>query len=384
MKLQVYKYYLVFIFSFTSSLFAQSNFEINGYLENMQTVWAPKGMDNLQFQNSIANRLNFKYFATDELSINASVRNIFDYGQFVSLIPYYESFATKDNGYFNLTKKITSGNSYLLYSNIDRLNLLYSKDNLEVQIGRQRVNLGISMVWTPNDIFNSSSFINFDYVEKPGSDAIRLQYYTGVASSVQLVYKLNDKKKTTAAAIVKLNNWDYDFQILGGIMEDDFVIGGGWSGQISDAGFTGEFSYFRNKDNFKNTTGIFISSIGGNYLFSNGLLLQGEFLYNSNGRTGKNLKPTNLFSLEYSAKNLSPSKYSLFAQLSYPITPLISTSIASIFNPSDKSVFLNPNMELSLNKDVYLLLATQFFIGNNYTEWGDFGSFYFLRIKWNF
>ena len=76
-----------------------------------------------------------------------------------------------DNGYLDLTEKISSGNSYLLYTNIDRLNLSYTFNKLEIQIGRQRVNWGISSVWTPNDIFNSSSFINFDYAEKPGSDA---------------------------------------------------------------------------------------------------------------------------------------------------------------------------------------------------------------------
>lgn len=384
MKLKIIIKVIALKFVLTIVLFAQSQFEINGYLQNMQTVWAPKQIDNLQFQNSIGNRFNLSYFATDELTFRTSIRNIFDYGQFVNLIPNYKNFTAKDDGYFNLTKVITSGNSYFLYSNIDRLNLLFSKDDFEIQIGRQRVNLGISMVWTPNDIFNSSSFLNFDYVEKPGSDAIRFQYYTGITSSIQLVYKLNNKKETTAAAIIKLNKWNYDFQILGGIMEKDYVIGGGWSGQISDAGFTGEFSYFRNKDNFNDATGIFVGSIGGNYSFPNSLMLQVEFLYNSNGKTGKSLTQQNLFSLKYSAKNLSVAKYSLFEQISYQITPLLRSSLASIFNPSDKSFFLNPSLELSLNEDVYLLVAGQFFTGENFTEWGDYGEFYYLRIKWNF
>jgi len=102
------------------------------------------------------------------------------------------------------------------------------------------------------------------------------------------------------------------------------------------------------------------------------------------GRTGKTLIPIDLFSFQYSAKNLSPSRYSIFAQLSYPITPLINASFALIINPSDKSFFLNPSMELSLNENVYLLASGQLFIGNNLTEWGGNGKFYYLRIKWNF
>ncbi|MCP5064382.1 MAG: hypothetical protein GY936_18225 [Ignavibacteriae bacterium] len=376
-------YISIFLLIYSISI-AQSKFELNGYLQNMQTVWAPNQVGSWFFQNSMSNRFNFTYYPSDNITVNASLRNIFDYGQFVSLIPNYNETATLDAGYFNFTKKITSNNSVILYSNIDRLNLLFSKENYEIQIGRQRVNLGMSMVWTPNDIFNSSSFLNFDYVEKSGSDAIRVQYYTGVASSVQLVTKLNHKEEISAAAIIKLNEWNYDFQFLTGIMEDDYVIGGGWAGQIKDIGFTGEFTYFRDKNNFQDTTGIVISTVGANYTFSNSLSLQAEFLYNSNGRTDKVVNTNNLFSLEYSAKNLSPAKYSLFGQIAYPITPLISGSLSSIFNPSDNSFFLNPSVEISLNEDVYLLTSGQFFFGDEFTEWGDYGQFYYLRLKWNF
>ncbi len=384
MKLMVTIYLLFFNLYFIGTSLAQSNFELNGYLQNMQTVWSAKQTDYLKFQNSVGNRLNFNYLITNELSVKASLRTIFDYGQFVSLIPNYENITAKDNGYFNLTKIITSKTSYILYSNFDRLNIHYAKNNFEIQIGRQRVNLGISMVWTPNDIFNSSSFLNFDYVEKPGSDAIRFQYYTGITSSVQLICKLNRRKKTTAAIVAKFNNWNYDFQILTGIMENDYIAGGAWSGQIYDAGFTGEFTYFRNKENVNNSTGVFVASIGGNYMFSNGLLFQTEFLFNSIGRTGKSMVPQNLFAIDYSAKNLSPSKYSFFEQLSYPITPLIKSSVAAIINPNDKSFFINPTLELSLNENVYLLVAGQFFLGEDFTEWGDYGKLYYLRLKWNF
>lgn len=375
--------YIAFYLLIYSALFAQSKFEFNGYLQNMQTVWASEQIENWLFQNSITNRINFAYYTTDEITIKASLRNIFDYGQFISLLPNYDQIATADNGYLNLTKKITSNKSSIFYSNIDRLNLIYSSGDWEIQMGRQRINLGMSMIWTPNDIFNSFSFLNFDYVEKSGSDAIRVQYYTDVASSIQLVSKLNSDNELSSAIIVKQNILSYDFQVLSGIMEKDIVIGGGWAGQISDAGFTGEFTYFRDKKNFADTTGIFVMSLGGNYTFSNSLMVQGEFLYNSSGRTGQNLN-NNLFSLEYSAKNLSRSKYSLFGQLSYPITPLMTGSLSSIYNPSDHSYFLNPSLEISLNENVYLLTSGQIFIGDHNTEWGDYGQFYYLRIKWNF
>lgn len=378
------KFYKIFLLLSFSCSFAQSNVEFNGYLQNMQTTWGPKVSQELYLSNSISNRFNFNWYASQNFKFSASMRNIFDYGDFVKLIPFYSDFATVDNGYFDLTEKITSDNSYLLFTNIDRLNLTYTVEKFEIQVGRQRVNWGISSVWTPNDIFNSSSFINFDYSEKPGSDAVRLQYYFDFASSLELVTKLNSDKELTLAGKLKFNQWNYDFQFLSGFSEDDYILGAGWSGDISGAGFTGEMSYFVNKDGNNNLDNIFVSSIGANYMFSNNLFLIAEFLYNSNGKLENANSSANLFNLDYSAKQLSPARYSLFGSLQYPITPLVSSSVAAIINPNDGSMFVNPTTEFSISESVYLLISGQFFIGNKFTEWGDFGQFYYLRVKWNF
>lgn len=375
----------LYILLFTSIIAAaQSNIELNGYVQNMQTVWTPKDNQNMLFSNSAGNRFNLTWYTSDNLTFKASMRNIFDYGQFVSLIPGYSNFASEDDGYLDLTEKITSNNSSILYTNIDRLNLSYTYKDLFVQIGRQRINWGINSVWTPNDIFNSSSFINFDYAEKPGSDAIRLQYYLDFASSFELVSKLDHNSDLTLAGKLQFNKWDYDFQILGGFSKTDYIIGAGWAGDIANAGFTGEFTYFFDKNSSENSDRIFVSSIGANYTFSNSLFISGEILFNSIGNVGKTNLPNNLFDLDYSAKNLSPARYSIFSQMSYPITPLLSSSLATIINPTDGSLFLSPNCEISLNEDVYLLIAGQFFFGEDFTEWGDYGKFYYLRIKWNF
>jgi len=376
--------YTIFIILIYSISFGQSNYDFNGYLQNMQTVWAPKENINWFFTNSISNRFNFAWYVDNNLTFRASLRNIFDYGQFVSLVPYYPEFATRDDGYFDLTEKLFSDNSYVAYSNIDRINLTYTLENFEIQLGRQRINWGINSVWTPNDIFNSSSFINFDYAEKKGSDALRLQYYFDFASSLELVGKLDNNKNLTFAGKLQFNKWDYDFQVLGGFTDYDFIYAAGWSGNIYGAGFTGELTYFEDRKGLSEQSQIFVSSIGANYTFSNSLFFSAEFLYNSAGADGKLESTINIFDLDYSAKNLSPAKYSIFSLASYPITPLIKSSIASIINPIDGSLFINPATEISLNENVYLLISGQFFIGNSMTEWGDYGQFYYLRIKWNF
>ena len=374
---------LTILLIFCLNLFSQVDTHINGYLQNMQTVWSAKNGGSLILSNSANNRINLTLYYND-LSFTGSIRNIFDYGEFVELVPGYNDLALEDNGYLNLTKEITSGDSYLLYSNIDRISLTYTYKNLELQIGRQRINWGINYVWTPNDIFNSASFINFDYAEKPGSDAVRAQYYFDYASSLEVVAKIDNQEKTTMAGKFQFNYWDYDFQLISGYSSSDIMFGGGWSGSISGAGFSGELTYFGDRSEANDRKNILVGSVGSNYMFENSLFLSFEFLYNSIGIVGKSKGITDIFNLDYSAKNLSPSRYSIFGQIQYPFTPLLNGSVATIVNPTDGSLFLSPTLEISLNQDVYLLGTGQFFIGENRTEWGAFGQFYYIRIKWNF
>lgn len=78
------------------------------------------------------------------------------------------------------------------------------------------------------------------------------------------------------------------------------------------------------------------------------------------------------------------SKFDIFGQISYPVTPLINLSLASIYNPYDKSVFVGPSVTFSLTDNISLLLNGQLFWGEELTEFGDIGQMVFLDLKWSF
>ena len=150
-----------------------------------------------------------------------------------------------DNGFVRLSDNLSKGNSYVLNSKIDRAYIDYTKDKFQVTIGRQRINWGQCFTWNPNDLFNAYSFFDFDYVEKPGSDAIRMQYYSTNTSTFEFAVKADNNSKVTSALLYRFNKWNYDIQFLGGLLnEQDYVVGTGWSGNIKGASFRGEISYF--------------------------------------------------------------------------------------------------------------------------------------------
>ena len=378
---------LTVLFILCENLMAQDKkLEFSGHLQNLNTIWIQDVKSEWYSTASIYNRLNLKWYPNQNWTFSASARNVMNYGQLIYInYPLYTDLLIKDDGYIDLTGTIAKDSSYVLYSNIDRANIQFNKGKFEATIGRQRINWGINTVWNPNDIFNTFNFYDFDYVERPGCDAIRLQYYTGYASGYQLAFKMDANKDITAAGMFSFNKWDYDFQVLGGVMTSDVVLGAGWSGYIKNAGFTGEASYFRDKDNFADTTGIFIASIGGSYTFKNSLMLNASVLYNSNGTTDKAGYGSSFIVLEdVSPKTFSPARASLMGQLSYPITPLIQGDVSGIINPYDGSFFVGPSVTFSLTDNIGLLITSQIFAGSSGTEFGDYGQLYYMRLKWSF
>ena len=91
-----------------------------------------------------------------------------------------------------------------------------------------------------------------------------------------------------------------------------------------------------------------------------------------------------LFNPEMSAKQLSFARYSLFGQVSKPITPLFSGSFSGIVNPSDGSFYVGPAFTYSLLNNLELMLTSQLFFGDAGTEFGDIGQIAFGRLKWSF
>jgi hypothetical protein len=377
---------IVLLFSGLNAQQKDHTVSLNGHLQGLEMLWIPPETSRWETMTTIYNRLDFRWSWEKGLSFHAGARNLFNYGQLIQdTYPLYPEFATVDNGYVDMTWLWAKDTSYFFYSNIDRLNLKYRAGKFEATVGRQRINWGINLVWTPNDIFNSFNYFDFDYVERPGCDAVLLEYYPSYTSSLQVAFKLDNRDRVTSALMYKFNKWNYDFQFLGGVMTDDAVVGAGWAGDIKGAGFNGEISYFHDIDNFADTCGVLVGSLGANYTLRSGFFMHASYLYNSAGTTGPAGwgSPFALY-LDINAKNFTLARHSIFGEVSYPITPLINANVSSIFNPNDRSGFAGPSLDISLTDNMSLFFIGQLFWGAAGTEFGDYGSLVYMRLKWSF
>ncbi len=333
--------------------------ELNGYLSYLQSGL----LDNdWQINNQVHNRLNLTYYATDALEFNASLRTRMLYGDNNRSVPNYASSFDQDAGFADMAFVPIDEPAWLVTSQIDRLYAQYTRGKYQFSLGRQRINWGQCTVWNPNDIFNSYSFYDFDYVERAGSDAFRFVYYRTFASQIEWVAKANADKTLSSALLYKTNKWNYDIQFIAGELdEQDAVLGAGTSGYWGANSIRAELTYLRPIESFQDTVSITIASAGVDRLLDNELFLQAEFLFNGNAQKLETDDLTGLYSQPSSVKNLSFDRYSILFGAQYPITPLIQLSATAMYYVKSNAYYAGPSLSISLKENLDISFVGQYF-----------------------
>ncbi len=360
--------YLILFLGLNISLFSQdeksNSWQLKGYLDDLQITQFSKIEDPWTLDNQINNRLDFTWNPGKVFRMGIGMRNRFLFGQSFTANPAYKGSLFSDDGMVNMTWDIYSAQSFALVTQFDRAWLSFTTGKVQVTVGRQRINWGQAIVWNPNDIFNTYSYFDIDYPERPGSDALRLQYYPSATATVEVVSKWNYKGKITFAGLGRFNVGGYDIQFLGGLVDDqDYVVGAGWSGNISKAAFRGEINYYQPKKNFADTSGVFLCTLGSDYTFSNSLALTFQVFYN---QLPSGYQPENLLSIyqaPVSPKMLSFTEWNLFLMGSYPITPLFDASLALMYYPDLNGYFIGPTLNYNVKQNIDLSLFIQYFNG---------------------
>jgi hypothetical protein len=231
-------------------------------------------------------------------------------------------------------------------------------------------------------LYNTYSFFDFDYVERPGSDAIRLQYYPGYSSTLEFAVKADYNNRITAAALYRFNKWGYDMQFLAGYFNsEDLIAGAGWSGAIGSVSFRGEASWFQPAKHFSDSTGTGIFTIGFDKTFKNNSMTQAQIMFCNNP-----VKMSSFGSLylgNMSTKDLAFSKFSAFVSFSYPVTPLFNISISAMWFPDLHGYFAGPSLDYSLGENIDLSIFWQHFESETAGS-RNVINLGFLRIKYSF
>jgi len=355
---------------------------LGGYVTTMQSSMFEKLSGSFMNENLLHNRLNFKAYISNGITFTGELRNRLFTGDFVRMGSYYSDIIGYDRGFADMSWNLFNENSFLFNTTLDRLNVDFTFNKFQITAGRQRINWGQTFVWNPNDIFNAYSFFDFDYVERPGSDAVRLQYFTSSSSAAEIAVKVDNNHDITAAGLYRFSLWGYDIQFLAGFVNgQDIVVGTGWSGAIGGLSFRGEVSWFDQYEDFPGDESTVLATTGFEKIFKNNSMAQVQIMY-CNNPTGLN-DFNSFYSGNLSSKDLAFSVFSAFGQFTWAATPLINLTASAMWLPDLDGWFAGPSFDYSLAENLDFTLIWQHFDALMGGEKSKI-NLAFLRLKYSF
>ncbi|MFA7116816.1 MAG: hypothetical protein WC140_06295 [Bacteroidales bacterium] len=386
----------------------KSVFTVDGYISVMGMGMY---LDDMSYDYSIYNRLNFEYSYGSNLFINIGMRNL--------VLPNFgmsnnSNFFSRGVNFLPLTMNWHYGDRRDIKSIFDRFNIQYFIGNWEFCIGRQNINWSRSLVWNPCNIMSTFSYYDIDYPEKQGFDAVSVKYYLGDLSSIQAIAKIDSVNHVSVAAMFKTNLSSVDLQVitayenlsginplnnrnavLGGARgfneSEAIVLGAGWEANIGPIGFRGEIVehlVLNDNNNIQNDNNknALLCSLSLDYMIDSKWSVQAEYLYNDSDYViNLNLYGySSLYSAPSDPRSLSFSENNIFTRINYIASPIVNLSLAGIYYPDINTYFLMPNIKISLLENLDLSMISQIF----YMDSNHIPSTYivnsFFQLKYSF
>ncbi len=374
---------MILLWFITPHAHGDKPYHIGGYIKTMPALHLDRSFGDPGFTNLLHNRLNFRWEVAEGWRFVAEGRNRLFYNDVFKEFPSYKDIIAHDDGVVDLSWVWLSQGAWIGHSMLDRLYIDWRRDEWQIRAGRQRINWGINLVSNPNDLFNTYSFFDFDYVERPGTDALRVQYHTGFASRVEVALSpASDSRKSTGALLWAINRSGYDIQTLAGYYRHRLAAGLGWAGHIKGAGFKGELTWFYDLEDTGVKRGNVVAATGLDYMFSGGTFAVFELLYN--GGYGRNDQDIFLITQPLRPDNIMFSEYAVTISVTHPFSSVMQGGMAMMALPDIQAGFLMPSLTYSLMRDVDLEFVSQLFVGGKNSMFEEAGSAWFLSLQYSF
>lgn len=352
------------------------NYRINGYFVQDEKDYS---------EQSIQQRFNYEYRFSPYVSFNAGMRNRLIYSDVVEEAGYSESF-DHDAGYMDLSTNLLEEDKILVNSQFDRLYLTWQRNDWLIRGGRFRINWGMSTIWNPNDIFNTYSVYDTDYVERPGTDGFLIRQKLNYASGFELVISPAKNQEQNGYAGRYYFNYDgWDAQILAGRANQDNVVGIGFSGSVNDAGVRGETSFFKpaNEGVTTEKDNTVISSLELDYSFTSqrNWGIKTGVLHTSDPYMPDS--SVTYLSQSLSVRTLSFTEFTGYAEVGFDLTSLNRSSLSAIYY-QEQSLYLCYTNRYSLSDNWQLTASIQHFNGSESSLFGQSpATIVYTMIRWD-
>ncbi|MDG3085407.1 hypothetical protein P7F88_04535 [Vibrio hannami] len=367
----------------------EKQWALNGYVKYMPSYTINDAGDNY-LDHLIHQRFNFEYRFSSETRVNLGLRNRVIKGDSVDQ-PLYSELVSTDFGYFDLSKMWHSKNDVLAVSQLDRLSINHDTTLWNSRLGRFRINWSMNSIWNPNDIFNAYSIYDFDYEEKPGTDAVAITRKLDYAAQLDFVYSpvksdaYDNRDSWAFRYLFNQNGWDA--QLISGRASYDNVYGVGIAGDHMGAGIRAEISYFdrteAGPDNETQSNTV-VASVEADYNMGseNNIVIRSAYLFVSEPQ--EPLNANTYLNLPLTAKTLSFTHHTFYADLGFDTSPLNRVVLSGVYY-QDNSYYLSLTDTYSLSNEWQLYSIVQRYSGrgDSLFSFNKNTSFY-LQVRWDY
>lgn len=369
--------------------FTSDTFRISGYYKNFFTVFdspepkTPEPTLSEPVIGAVSNRLrlNLFYKPGNRLSFHAAYNfsprvqvedsrngdaSLFENQPVIAIDPSGYRVADLDSRVY--PDENAPVGSFGIFQNLDRALITLSTGFADLSMGRQAIAWGSARMLNPTDIIAPFTFEELDTEERIGVDAIRVQIPVGAMGEFDTGYIFGKDFEFGKSAFFirsRLNAVETDISILLMGFRENLLTGFDIARAIGGAGFWFEGAYVFTgafDDDKTKADNYLRASIGLDYSFSGKTYGAIEYHLSQAGAKKPEDYLTHLTQPAYTdgAVYLMGRHY-LVPGLTYQLTPLITFSGQLLFNLSDPSIFLSPQIEYNIAQDIYVSVGA--FIG---------------------
>ena len=342
------------------------------------------------------NRLNLFHQSSDNFSyeLGFELNQSYDHVYSPSAILDYES-DTRPYRIEGLTPTFIRSNryekrSYTGFVNLDRLMVNYTKNELQMNVGRQPIYFGTSKTANPLDVLTPFSLTQINTAERQGVDAVRVRYPIGIMGQWDFgaVFGESFEADESSAFInAKLNIDSYEFGPLVQRYSKANLLGFEAIKDFKGANLYIEAAY-TNPDDFSD---YYRQTLGIETLVTPELTLAFEYHYNGAGGTDKNIyTDVNPFSVTKGGVTFLGKHY-LNGYLNYAVSGVDTLGLLAYFNVGDNSALVAPNYIRSLSDNQELNFGGFIGLGKRsntrsvvHSEFGSSDSSIFTKYKFFF
>ena len=356
----------------TFSGIADAEFRVGGYYKNFSTIFNSP-LPDAPMTGIVVNRLrlNLSYAPTETLSFAFA----YDFTPrvqdplFFSQSPFAVGVAASRYRVADFDALIYPNSdeptgSVGIYHNLDRASVQFSTDFADISIGRDAIAWGSARIINPTDVVAPYTYDQLDTEDRVGVDAVRVRIPVGVMGEVDTGYIAGtnfDFDKSAVFLRTLLNAAETDFSILLLEFQRDLLVGLDVARGIGGAGFWLETAYVFTEpfDDEPDAAADYLrTSVGLDYSFGGETYAFIEYHFNGAGAKRPQNYLTNLERSAYTRGGVYLLGRHYFAPgFTHQLTPLVSVSGQLLFNLSDPSTWVAPQIAYNIAEDIHLAVG---------------------------